>query len=119
MPASLETALGARLTAGSARGCFSCDSPATVTVGTFDIASRTPGIGCEAWHGPGSKDIASRRAHKPREAAIFNLAHLDKLAQSKFCNKCHVSAAHVKLRKTAVHAQCDFIRLSAPGMPPL
>ena len=96
MPATLETALGKHLSADDVRGCFSCHSPATVIGEKFDIAGRTPGIGCEACHGPRAKHAAAMRGGKKLDTAIFNPAHLAPELQSDFCDQCHESAAKMK-----------------------
>ncbi len=96
MPATLETALGKHLSADDVRGCFSCHSPATVIGDKFDIAGRTPGIGCEVCHGPGAKHVAAMHAGKKQDAAIFNPAHMAPGLQSDFCDQCHESAAKMK-----------------------
>jgi len=96
MPATLETALGKHLSADGVRFCFGCHSPATVIGDKFDIAGRTPGIGCEVCHGPGAKHVAAMHEGKKQDAAIFNPARMSVALQSDFCDQCHESAAKMK-----------------------
>ena len=99
IPASLDDAIGQRLSQPDALSCFNCHS--TVAPGTqrFQIENFTPGIGCETCHGPGEKHVAvMKTAAKTNPVtevankAIANLRtmHPDDLSQ-QFCGACHRS----------------------------
>jgi hypothetical protein len=96
MPASLDAAVGKRLSADDVRGCFRCHSPSSVVAGKIDTASLAPGIGCEVCHGPGAKHVAAVQAGNRQEPAIFNPAHLAPQQKSALCNECHTSAEGMK-----------------------
>jgi hypothetical protein len=96
LPASLEAALGQRLTVDGVRGCFRCHSPANVVGDRFDTDRLVPGDACEVCHGPGAKHVAAMRAGKPRESVIFNPAHLRPEEELDFCGDCHHSIQEVK-----------------------
>jgi hypothetical protein len=96
LPATLETALGKHLSADDVRGCFGCHSPASVIDGKFDLAARTPGIGCEVCHGPGAKHVDAMRTGKPRQGTISNPGRLRSELQADFCDQCHESASNMK-----------------------
>jgi hypothetical protein len=96
LPASLEAALGQRLTTESVRGCFRCHSPANVVGDRLDTDHLVPGDACEVCHGPGAKHVAAMRAGKPHESVIFNPAHLRPEEELDFCGDCHHTIQEVK-----------------------
>jgi hypothetical protein len=96
LPASLEGALGERLTADGVRGCFRCHSPATVAGDRFDTVRLVPGDACEVCHGPGAKHVAAMRAGKPAESMIVNPAHLRPEEELDYCGDCHHTVQEVK-----------------------
>jgi hypothetical protein len=96
LPASLEAALGKRLTADGVRDCFRCHSPANVVGDGFDTDRLVPGDTCEVCHGPGAEHVAAMRAGKPRESVIFNPTHLRPEEEVDFCSDCHHSIQEVK-----------------------
>jgi len=96
-PESLEAALGQKLTAADARKCFSCHATNAVNeTQTLRIESLTPGIGCEACHGPGAAHVAATKAGQPPKTEIFSPTNLagDALSQ-RFCGSCHRSSEEV------------------------
>lgn len=99
MPATLEGALGKRISAGDVRGCMGCHSPASVVGDRVETAAMTPGITCEVCHGPGAKHVAAMKAGKRGEAEMFNPAHLGGEAKTAFCDDCHTSADKMKEQK--------------------
>jgi hypothetical protein len=96
-PESLEAALGQKLTAADAQKCFGCHATNAVNeTQTLRIESLTPGIGCEACHGPGAAHVAATKAGQPPKTEIFSPTNLagDALSQ-RFCGSCHRSSEEV------------------------
>jgi cytochrome c554/c'-like protein len=90
IPPSLKQALGRRLSENETLGCFSCHSTGGISGRQIRFEKVTPGIRCEACHGPGAQHAAASRAEKPSAKLIFNPARLsgDVLTQD-FCASCH------------------------------
>jgi hypothetical protein len=89
MPASVERALGHRLTGAEARNCFACHATGAVTADGIDTAHMTAGVTCEACHGPGADHVAARSAQAETEPMIFNPARLSPADSLDFCGACH------------------------------
>lgn len=99
-PKSLEEALGRRMSGDEAVGCFSCHATAVTSGGKLNLEKMTPGVSCEACHGPGGEHVALFKKGiptvKPADMRIFNPANLspDDLTQ-EFCGACHRSSDDV------------------------
>jgi ssDNA-binding Zn-finger/Zn-ribbon topoisomerase 1 len=93
IPSSLEDALGRPMTDEAARGCFACHTTgAAVAPGHFEPERLSPGVSCEACHGPGERHVAAARAKNLRDPFIYNPSELDALDLSQeFCAACHQS----------------------------
>lgn len=92
VPPSLEDALGRRLNEEAAKGCFSCHSTAAVKDAKFQPQRLTPGVSCEACHGPGEKHVAALKAKNYKDLQIFNPRNLDAFdLTQEFCGACHMS----------------------------
>jgi len=91
VPASLEDALGRRMSEEAARGCFACHTTgAAHAPGSFELERLSQGVSCEACHGPGERHVAAARAKNLRDPFIYNPAELDALDLSQeFCAACH------------------------------
>ena len=89
-PASLREALGRRLSRVETLNCFNCHATGAVSGGQFHPDKLTPGVRCEACHGPGGDHVAANKAGRPGAGLIFNPAQLsgDELTQD-FCASCH------------------------------
>jgi cytochrome c554/c'-like protein len=89
-PQSLAQAIGRRVSENEALNCFSCHSTGAAIGGQLKLEKMTPGIRCEACHGPGGQHAAAGRAGKPGARLIFNPGRLsgDELSQD-FCASCH------------------------------
>jgi hypothetical protein len=89
VPESLKNAVGRRLSQNEVGRCFSCHSTGGVVGGKLNLEKMTPGIRCEACHGPGGQHVAAIKEGKPA-MMIFNPADLsgDELTQD-FCASCH------------------------------
>lgn len=96
LPASLEEAVGRRMSPEGARGCFNCHTTAAVSGSEFKPERLVAGVSCEACHGPGERHVAAARAKNLKEPAIFNPGDLDALDLSQeFCGTCHVGFQEV------------------------
>jgi hypothetical protein len=85
--------------AAEVRRCFACHSTAPVAGGTFDPNAATPGVTCEACHGPGRPHVDAMRHRRGAGAApaILNPAKLDPADAVDFCGACHATFWDVKL----------------------
>jgi hypothetical protein len=90
VPESLKGALGRRLSGGEVGNCFGCHSTGGVRGGKLDLGKMTPGIRCEACHGPGGAHAETARKNEPSADLIYNPAKLsgDQMSQD-FCASCH------------------------------
>jgi len=89
VPLSLKQALGRRLSDNEIANCFSCHSTGAVSGGRIDLEKITPGIRCEACHGPGGQHVLAGKAGQPNAKLIFNPGRLsgDEMSQD-FCGSC-------------------------------
>ena len=89
VPESLKKALGRRLSENEVGNCFSCHSTGGVSGGKLNLEKMTPGIRCEACHGPGKAHAEVARRNEPSAEFIYNPGTLsgDQLAQD-FCASC-------------------------------
>jgi hypothetical protein len=75
--------------------CFACHNTASTIGGQFDEKNLTPGVGCEACHGPGMKHVATMQTAalagttESAVGTIVNPARLDPLDSVDFCGACH------------------------------
>ena len=90
VPASLDEALGRKLSDNEVTECFSCHSTGGVSGGKVHFDKLTLGIRCEACHGPGGQHAAAAKASAPSAKLVFNPRSLsgDELSQD-FCGSCH------------------------------
>src|SRR5436305_3853601 len=90
VPESLKKALGRRLSENEVGNCFSCHSTGGVVGGKLNLEKMTPGIRCEACHGPGGSHVAATKEGDPGANLIYNPKGLsgDQLTQD-FCASCH------------------------------
>ena len=97
LPASVNEAIGQRMSQADALSCFGCHATVAPGAPRFALDRFTPGVGCEACHGPGERHVAlmkeAMKAPQPTtDKAIFNprAMHPDDLSQ-QFCGACHRS----------------------------
>lgn len=90
VPESLRKALGRRLSENEVGDCFSCHSTGGISGGRLNLEKMTPGIRCEACHGPGGPHADAVLADKSGRKWIYNPKRLsgDELTQD-FCASCH------------------------------
>ncbi|HYG79718.1 MAG TPA: multiheme c-type cytochrome [Pyrinomonadaceae bacterium] len=99
-PTSLEDAVGRALGANEARECFTCHTTAPTNGLELQLERMTPGVTCEACHGPGAEHVAAMEAKDFKNKRIFNPGSMttDELSQ-EFCGSCHRSAEQVMTSK--------------------
>ncbi len=96
VPEDVESALGRKMGSAEAERCFSCHMTAAVTSSVFESEKATPGVTCEACHGPVAAHVASMTANDPEQAtAILNPADLSPIDSVDFCGACHSTWADV------------------------
>jgi Cytochrome c3 len=90
-PGNLEDAAGRLLDPDSLWHCFGCHTTASTTAAGFDTSHLSPGVNCEACHGPGARHAELMDAEKDEEGrqAIFNPDRLSPVALVDFCGACH------------------------------
>jgi hypothetical protein len=98
-PRTVGEAMGRMVGGVEVRRCFGCHSTAAVAQEVFEPGAATPGITCEACHGPGRRHVSAMRERRTAEgkAAILNPAHLDPADSVDFCGACHTTFWDVKL----------------------
>jgi Cytochrome c554 and c-prime len=91
IPATLESAAGRRMSTAETQLCFGCHTTGSTLNGQFDPGGMSPGLTCEACHGPGASHVATENlgTTQPGESLIFNPARLDRVASVDFCGACH------------------------------
>jgi Cytochrome c554 and c-prime len=89
-PPTLEQAAGRRLSAAETHKCFGCHTTASMTEYKFDPSQATPGVTCEACHGPGANHAGAMRAGiEGGEGLIMNPRRLNPSESVDFCGACH------------------------------
>jgi len=104
-PKSLETAAGDLTTPAMIRQCFGCHFTAATTKDHFDPDGATPGVTCEACHGPGARHVQAESSAGAEDAdpkqLIMNPAKLDAVDLVDFCGACHRNPADAVLTGVA------------------
>jgi hypothetical protein len=102
VPKTLTEAMGRKLPPDETLKCFGCHSTGALEGPRLRVDRLTPGVRCEACHGPGGEHVAAGRAGQPNAAKIFNPGRLggDELSQV-FCGTCHGSADNVAALRNA------------------
>ena len=92
VPTSLDDALGRSIGGEEPQQCFGCHTTGAVSGRDLKLDQLTPGIGCEACHGPGETHAVAMKEKKTDRTHIFNPRNLGafELSQS-FCGTCHTS----------------------------
>jgi hypothetical protein len=96
-PRSLDDAVGQLMNERDATACFNCHSTIAPGLSRFQFDRISPGISCEACHGPGEQHATAMKAAAsqgapPKASAIFNPGRMnpDEMSQ-QFCGACHRS----------------------------
>jgi hypothetical protein len=98
-PRGLDEAMARPVGQSEIRRCFACHTTAPTTDGVFDPSAATPGVTCEACHGPGRRhvDAIKRRRLDEGRTLMLNPAKLDPIDSVDFCGACHATFWDVKL----------------------
>jgi hypothetical protein len=100
-PKTIEEAAGRVMQSSDTKDCFGCHATAAVSEAKLQLEKLTPGITCEACHGPGAAHVALAKTGQAKEAKdkqIFNPAVLSPYDLSQqFCGACHRSWDQVML----------------------
>lgn len=111
-PRSIEEAAGRLMHSAETKECFSCHATAAVSEGRLQLDKLTPGVNCEACHGPGAEHVALAKAGRVQAAPdkqIFNPAHLNPYDLSQqFCGACHRSWEQVMMMRVQGVANVRF-----------
>lgn len=102
-PLSIDSAVGRPIASFEAKTCFACHTNNI----SADLATITPGVGCESCHGPGRAHIQAMQqrasitstAAKPvhLDAHILNPDDLTPVQQVDLCGSCHSTSWDVRL----------------------
>lgn len=87
--ASLEDALGQRMTPDETHDCFACHTTDSVSGFHLHLPTMTLGVSCEACHGPGGAHVAAVKSGGAAGASIFNPGKLAPGDLDDFCGSCH------------------------------
>ena len=104
-PRTLETAAGGLTTSTMIRQCFGCHFTASTTEDQFHPDEATPGLGCEACHGPGLQHVVLHTAQgddsRGGDQLVMNPARLSPAESVDFCGACHRTTADAELQGLA------------------
>jgi hypothetical protein len=98
---TIVDALGTLQDPPDAQKCFACHTTGATTVsGGFAPENATPGVTCEACHGPGGSHVVLMQqlqgdVAKPGTLQILNPRSLSPVASVDFCGACHRTWADV------------------------
>lgn len=100
----LVEAMGRSVPPSEVLRCFNCHATAASIAGNFDEVHMTPGVSCEACHGPGANHVRAMSSpaankNKPLDTKIFSPMTLSPTESVEFCGSCHGSFWDVKLAK--------------------
>jgi hypothetical protein len=112
----LVRAFGQPQTADTAQRCFACHTTGSSLRGNFDPARATPGVTCEACHGPGALHVRAMQDNQFEKGrgAILNPASFDPAKLVDFCGACHRAPMDVVATKdyTPINVRFQPYRLS-------
>src|SRR4029078_11346578 len=92
VPVSLEDALGRAIAGEEPQQCFGCHTTGAVNGAELKLERLSPGVGCEACHGPGEKHLVAMKEKKVEEPQIFNPGGLaGHVLPAAFCGTCDTS----------------------------
>jgi nitrate/TMAO reductase-like tetraheme cytochrome c subunit len=90
-PESFDKSVGRRLKDDEVRGCFNCHNTAATTNDRFDPQHSTPGVMCEACHGPGADHVSAVKSGLAEQGTtmILNPRLMTPVESIDFCGSCH------------------------------
>jgi hypothetical protein len=98
-PRDLAEAMARPVPGAEVRRCFACHTTAPTSEGVFDASAATPGVTCEACHGPGRQHVDAMKQRRIAEGKtrIFNPSKLEPADTVDFCGACHATFWDVTL----------------------
>jgi hypothetical protein len=90
-PQDLEHAFGLTQTTETAQQCFGCHTTGSSQRGNFEPAHATPGVTCEACHGPGAIHVKAMQEKQDDsgQAAMLDPRSFGPVKMVDFCGACH------------------------------
>jgi Cytochrome c554 and c-prime len=90
-PQDLEHAFGLRQTMETVQQCFGCHTTGSSVRGGFDQARATPGVTCEACHGPGARHVKAMKADEEEsgKSEMLDPRMFGPVKLVDFCGACH------------------------------
>jgi hypothetical protein len=100
-PKDLEHAFGERQSTETSQRCFACHTTASSVRRHFDPAGATPGVTCEACHGPGALHVKAMQAKQFQKGqdAILDPGLFEPVKLVDFCGACHRAPLDVAAEK--------------------
>lgn len=98
LPTTLAEAAGMAQYPATAQLCFGCHTTASTVGGVFDPENATPGIGCEACHGPSAAHVKAEKQGNDSVSLPFNPKTLAPHDSVDFCGACHRTPADVAVQ---------------------
>ena len=99
-PRTLLEAAGMAQSPDTVKRCFGCHTTASMVSRNVDPENATPGIGCEACHGPSARHIVAMERKDDSVPAPFNPAYLAPVESVDFCGACHRTPADVSVQES-------------------
>jgi hypothetical protein len=111
-PRALEQAFGTVQSAETAQQCFACHTTASSVSGKFDESKATPGITCEACHGPGATHVKAMQDKQDDagRGAMLDPRTFGPVKLADFCGACHRTPLDVAAAK-------DFLPINVRFQP--
>lgn len=109
-PRNLERAFGEPQSQETAQRCFGCHTTASSEKHRFDPSHATPGITCEACHGPGAQHVQAMQAN-PAGGTDSSILDPGTFAPEKlidYCGACHRAPLDVTTAKDFVPINIRF-----------
>jgi hypothetical protein len=109
-PQNLEQAFGLLQSPATAQKCFGCHTTASSTRRHFEPTKATPGITCEACHGPGAAHVEAMQKNQMEigQTAILDPSLLSPVKMIDFCGACHHTPMDVVSAKDFVPINLRF-----------
>jgi hypothetical protein len=95
LPNALELSLGIPMDIESVERCLGCHTTESIVSGIFNPQLATPGVGCEACHGPGAAHIKAMKQDGDSAPLPLNPKNLSPVDSVDFCGACHHTSAEV------------------------
>jgi len=107
---ALEQAFGVAQSTETAQQCFGCHTTASSVRGKFDESKATPGITCEACHGPGATHVEAMQDKRDDagRGAMLDPRTFGPVKLADFCGACHRTPLDVAAEKDFLPVNIRF-----------